>query len=190
MAQIDLTIAGVGGQGSILAGEILGTAAVGLGNKFATQTQAYSSELRGGYAATWVIISDDPVLFPRVKSPDILVAQAQDSIERYAHTLKPGGMLLIDSDMVKAVPDSITAVYEVPATTIARHDLKQPITANIVMLGALCKISGIMERSAFEKAILKSVPKGKGDVNMQAFDRGFSQVLKKTPLPVNERLLR
>ncbi len=99
-------------------------------------------------------------------------------------------MLLIDSDMVKAVPDSITAVYEVPATTIARHDLQQPITANIVMLGALCKISGIMERSAFEKAILKSVPKGKGDVNMQAFDKGFSQVLKKTPLPVNERLWR
>ena len=184
MAQIDLTIAGVGGQGSILAGEILGTAAVGRGSKFATQTQAYSSELRGGYAVTWVIISDDPVLFPRVKSPDILVAQAQDSIQRYAHTLKPGGVLLIDSDMVKDVPDFITDVYEVPATSIARHDLKQPITANIVMLGALCKISRILERGAFEEAILKTVPKGKGEINMQAFDRGFNQVLKKNSLPV------
>ena len=82
MAQVDLTIAGVGGQGSILAGGILGTAAVTYAGKYATQTQAYSSELRGGFAATWVIISDEPIVFPRVKNPDILVAQAQDSITR------------------------------------------------------------------------------------------------------------
>jgi 2-oxoglutarate ferredoxin oxidoreductase subunit gamma len=179
MAQIDLMIAGVGGQGSILAGEILGTAAVSFSNKFATQTQAYSSELRGGYAATWVIISDDPVLFPRVKSPDILVAQAQDSIERYAHTLKPEGVLIIDSDMVKDLPGTSKNIYEVPATYIARHEVKIPITANIVMLGALCKVSLILERSAFEEAILKIVPRGKEDVNMLAFDQGFNMVKKK-----------
>lgn len=178
MAQIDLTIAGVGGQGSILAGGILGTAAVAFGNKYATQTQAYSSELRGGYAATWVIISDDPVLYPRVNNPDILVAQAQDSIERYAHLLKPEGMLIIDSDMVKNIPDSITNVYKVPGTSIARHEVKVPITANIVMLGALCKVTGFLERSAFEQAILKTVPKGKEDVNMRAFDLGFNMTTK------------
>lgn len=178
MAQVDLTIAGVGGQGSILAGGILGTAAVSFGNKYATQTQAYSSELRGGYAATWVIISDDPVLFPRVKYSDILVAQAQDSIQRYSHLLKPEGMLIIDGDMVKEVPDSIKNVYKVPGTSIARQEVKVPITANIVMLGALCKVSGILERKFFEEAILKSVPQGKGDVNMSAFALGFSKVEK------------
>ncbi len=120
MARTELTIAGVGGQGSILAGEILGTAAVSFAGKYATQTQAYSSELRGGYAATWVIISDDPVLFPRVKSADIFLAQAQDAIGRFAHTLKPDGTLIIDADMVKNIPDFITNVYEVPGTSIAR----------------------------------------------------------------------
>ena len=79
--RIDLTIAGLGGQGSILAGtnsrDRSGSPHAG---KFATQTQAYSSELRGGFAATWVIVADQPVIFPRVKNPDILVAQAQDSI--------------------------------------------------------------------------------------------------------------
>ena len=66
MAQTDLTIAGVGGQGSILAGVILGSATVSYEGKYATQTQAYSSELRGGFAATWVIVSDEPIVFPRV----------------------------------------------------------------------------------------------------------------------------
>ena len=79
MAQTDINIAGVGGQGSILAGVILGTAAVTYDKKYAVQTQAYSSELRGGFAATWVIVSDGPVGFPRVTAPDILVAQAQPS---------------------------------------------------------------------------------------------------------------
>ena len=89
MSQTDITIAGVGGQGSILAGVILGSAAVTFDSKFATQTQAYSSELRGGFAATWVIISNEPVEFPRVTNPDILVAQAQDSINRFGDVVKP-----------------------------------------------------------------------------------------------------
>ena len=70
MARTELTIAGVGGQGSILAGVILGTAAVTYDNKYAVQTQAYSSELRGGFAAAWVVISDAPVTFPRVTKPE------------------------------------------------------------------------------------------------------------------------
>ena len=78
MTRTELTIAGVGGQGSILAGVILGSAAVTYEGKYAVQTQAYSAELRGGFAATWVIISDQPVVFPRVTRPDILLAQAQD----------------------------------------------------------------------------------------------------------------
>ena len=84
MSRQELTIAGVGGQGSILAGVILGTAAVSHDNKYAVQTQAYSAELRGGFAAAWVVVSDEPVVFPRVTQPDILVAQAQDSIDRFA----------------------------------------------------------------------------------------------------------
>jgi len=180
MAQVELTIAGVGGQGSILAGTNLGVAAVSHSGKYATQTQAYSSELRGGFAATWVIVSDDPIVFPRVKNPDILVAQAQDSIERFAAVLKPEGTLIIDSDMVNKVPQSIGSIFEVPGTTIARNQIKAPITTNIVMLGALCKVTQILNRQAFEDAIVRSVPKGKEDLNLKAFDLGFTQVVRRS----------
>ncbi len=176
MAQTDLTIAGLGGQGSILAGVILGKAAVTYDGKFATQTQAYSSELRGGFAATWIIISDEPIEFPRVTHPDVLVAQAQDSINRFADVLKPEGILIYDNEMVQSIPDFIKRLCAVAATSLARNDLQAPVTANMIMLGALCKVTAVVSRSALEKAISESVPKGKQELNLRAFSMGFDHV--------------
>lgn len=176
MALTQITLAGIGGQGSITAGVILGSAAVTHDKKYATQTQAYSSELRGGFAVTWLIISDEPVVFPRVVTPDVIVAQAQDSISRFAKTLKPGGSLIVDSDMVREIPEGIAHIHRVPATTIARNELGLAITANMAMLGALCKVTGVVSREALEKAITASVPKGKDAINLKAFDMGFQRV--------------
>jgi 2-oxoglutarate ferredoxin oxidoreductase subunit gamma len=176
MPQTDLTIAGVGGQGSILAGVILGTAAVTFDGKYATQTQAYSSELRGGFAATWVIISDQPVEFPRVTNPDILVAQAPDSINRFGQVIKPEGILIYDSDMVHETPADIKRRYKVPATSIARNRIKASMTANMVMLGALCKVTVVVSRKALEQAISRLVPAGKEEINLEAFGLGFEEV--------------
>ena len=173
MTRTELTIAGVGGQGSILAGVILGSAAVTYEGKYAVQTQAYSAELRGGFAATWVIISDQPVVFPRVTRPDILLAQAQDSIKRFAHTLKPDGLLIIDSDMISTTPENIERVLEIPATSIARNRLNAPVTINMVMLGALCKATSVVSRKALEKAISDAVPSGKAQINSDAFNLGY-----------------
>jgi len=172
MAQKDINIAGLGGQGSILAGVILGTAAVTYDKKFAVQTQAYSSELRGGFAATWVIVSDEPVNFPRVTTPDILVAQAQDAINRFAKVLKPKGLLIVDSDMIPEPPTGIERVVRVPATSLARNELKAPVVANMIMLGALWQATGIVSREALEKAIADFVPSGKTQLNLEAFDCG------------------
>jgi len=176
MSRTELTIAGVGGQGSILAGVILGSAAVTHDRKFAVQTQAYSSELRGGFAAAWVIIADEPIVFPRVTHPDIIVAQAQDSISRFGEAIKPDGILIVDEDMVSSTPEKVERVHKVAATSIARNKLKAPVTANMVMLGALCKVTGVVNREALEKAIKKAVPKGKEQLNLDAFNLGFEKV--------------
>jgi len=176
MSLIQLTFAGIGGQGSILAGTILGSAAVTYGGRYATQTQAYSSELRGGFAATWVIFSDEPIVYPRVTQPDILVAQAQDSIDRFAKTLKKEGILLVDSDIVQAVPSIQARQYKVAATSLARNEFSAPIVANIIMIGALTKIAPVAERQCVEQAIAATVPKKKVDMNMKAFAAGFDAV--------------
>jgi 2-oxoglutarate ferredoxin oxidoreductase subunit gamma len=176
MSRIELTFAGVGGQGSILAAVILGSAVVTHDRKYAVQTQAYSSELRGGFAAAWLIISEEPVVYPRVTHPDILVAQAQDSIQRFAHLLKPTGVLIIDEDRVSAPPDHIERLFKVPATSLSRQELKAPVTANMVMLGALCRVTEVVSREALEQAIVGAVPKGKGDLNLRALQLGFAEV--------------
>jgi 2-oxoglutarate ferredoxin oxidoreductase subunit gamma len=176
MSRTELTIAGVGGQGSILAGVILGSASVAYDKKYAVQTQAYSSELRGGHAVAWVIVSDEPVVFPRVIYPDILVAQAQDAIDRYAHLLKPDGVLVMDSDLITTLPDHVKRVVEIRATSIARENVNAPETTKMVMLGALCKATGVVSKRALEQAIAESVPKGKVQMNLDAFQLGFDAV--------------
>ena len=176
MSRQELTIAGVGGQGSILAGVILGSAAVTYDKKYAVQTQAYSAELRGGFAAAWVIVADEPVVFPRVTRPDILVAQAQDSIDRFADDLKPEGILIYDSDLIPRLPENIKTAYGIRATWLARNECKATIVCNMIVLGALCKVTGVVDREALEKCITASVPKGKEDLNLTAFDIGFKEV--------------
>jgi 2-oxoglutarate ferredoxin oxidoreductase subunit gamma len=176
MSRQELTIAGVGGQGSILAGVILGTAAVSHAKKYAVQTQAYSAQLRGGFAAAWIVVSDEPVVFPRVTQPDILVAQAQDSIDRFAEVLKPEGVLIIDTDLVPSVPDYVNQAWGIKATSMARNRMGATIVCNMIMLGALCKVTGVVERNALETAIVAAVPKGKEDLNLKAFDLGFNEV--------------
>ena len=176
MKRTELTIAGVGGQGSILAGDILGSAAVSHAGLYAVKTQAYSSELRGGFAAAWVVIGDEPVVYPRVTAPDILVAQAQDSIERFAGTLKSDGILIFDSDMIKEPPPDVKEAYAIAATSLARNEVGLAITANMVMLGALCQVTGVVPRGALEAGIKQAVPKGKDGINLQAFQFGMKKV--------------
>jgi Pyruvate:ferredoxin oxidoreductase and related 2-oxoacid:ferredoxin oxidoreductases, gamma subunit len=176
MALTKLTLAGIGGQGSILAGTILGNAAVTYGGNYATQTQAYSSELRGGFAATWVIFSDKPIVFPRVVETDILVAQAQDSISRFSGTVKKDGILIADSDIVMDMPAIDAALYAIPATSIARNTFAAPIVANIIMLGALTRVRPVANRTCVEAAIAATVPKSKVDLNIEAFAAGYDMV--------------
>ncbi len=176
MPQKDLTLAGVGGQGSILAGVILGSAAVTYDGKYAVQTQAYSAELRGGFAAAWVIVSDQPILFPRVTRPDILVAQAPDSIDRFAAGLQPDGVLVFDSDLIQNIPGHISQAYGIQATSLARNQIHDLIVTNMIMLGALCQVTQVVSRKALEAAISASVPGGKVKMNLDAFDLGCQMV--------------
>jgi 2-oxoglutarate ferredoxin oxidoreductase subunit gamma len=133
--------------------------------------------LRGGFAAAWIIVADEPIEFPRVTAPDILVAQAQDSINRFGEVLKPDGILIADSDMVQEIPPKVKHLYKIPATTIARNEIKSAVAANMIMLGSLCKVTGIVRRQALEQAIAASVPKGKEQINLEAFSLGAERVM-------------
>jgi 2-oxoglutarate ferredoxin oxidoreductase subunit gamma len=173
MNRTEILIGGVGGQGVILAGILLGTAATLFENKKAVQTQAYSSEQRGGMARAEVILSDEPVTDPQVRRPDILIALAQDAVNRHLKKIKAAGLLVMDSDLVKEVSPGDFQTLEIPATSLAENELGSIVVANLILLGGLIKKTGLLSVGAMEKAIQANVPPKAKEMNLKAFRRGL-----------------
>ena len=173
MSRTEILVGGLGGQGVVLSGILLGTAATLFEGKKAVQTQSYSSELRGGSTRAEVIISEEPVTDPQVRKPDILIALAEDALSKYIHRIKPKGLLVIDSDLVKGAKPGDYEILAIPATSIADKEMGNIVVANLIILGALLKKTGLLSVEAMEKAIEVSVPKKAITLNLNAFRRGL-----------------
>jgi len=153
----EIRIAGLGGQGVVLAGEILGRAAVYDG-KHAVQTQSYGAEARGSGAKSEVIVSDGKVGFPMVRKCDVLVAMSQTALEKNLRDLKQNGILIVDEKLPDATTLNKFKVFKVQATETAENQFKSKIYANMVMLGFLTRATRVVSQTAVEKAIEDSVP--------------------------------
>jgi 2-oxoglutarate ferredoxin oxidoreductase subunit gamma len=166
-------LTGFGGQGIVLAGHILGKAAAIHAGREATLIQAYGPEARGGATLVQVIISAEPILYPYIDTADAIVCMSQEGFSKYGAQLGPRGALLIEEDLVR-LPDGYPAdrVFGIPATELA-VEAGRKMVANIVMLGALVAITGVVRREAMESAIRSSVPKGTDELNLGAFARGL-----------------
>lgn len=173
--RIEVRIGGLGGQGVVLVGQILGRAAVYDG-KYAIQSQSYGAEARGSSARSEVIISDDKVWFPKVRKCDILVTMGQSSLKENMDALKENGTLLVDEHMVPEVPHVNAEVFKIPATKVAETELESRMYANVVMLGALVGITGIVTAKAVEKAIGDAVPQEYLEKNLNGFRKGIELV--------------
>jgi len=171
LKKIEIRISGLGGQGVVLAGQILGRAAIYDG-KNAVQTQSYGAEARGSMAKSEVIISDDKIGFPIVRKCDILVAMNQEAVEKNVKDLKEDGMLLVDSGRVKNVPKTYARIFKVPATETAENFCGGKLYANLVMLGALIEITKVVSEGSVESAIRDSVAEKAVVINFQAFKKG------------------
>ena len=173
MKRTEILIGGVGGQGVILAGILLGAAATVFDNKKAVQTQAYSSEQRGGMARAEVILGSEPITDPQVRRPDILLALAEDAIIRHLSKVKPGGLVVVDSDLVKNVKAGDYEILSLPATSLAEKEMGNIVVANLILLGGLIRKTGLLSIGAMEKAIAANVPPKAKDLNLNAFRRGL-----------------
>ncbi len=165
-------ITGFGGQGIVLAGDILGKAASLYDQKHATMTQNYGPEARGGACSSQVIISPEEILFPCVESPEILVSMSQEAYAKNIKSLRPGGTLIWDMDLVHTKKTDISGnAYSIPATRFAEK-LGTKMMANIVMLGFISAVEHLVHAEALKKAIIDSVPQATRDKNVEAFNMG------------------
>ncbi len=97
----EIRIAGFGGQGVILSAIIIGKAGCIYQPGYATMTQNFGPEARGGACSAQLILSDTPVLYPYVPRPDILVVMSQEAYALFAPQLKDEGILIIEEDLVR-----------------------------------------------------------------------------------------
>ena len=169
----EVRLAGFGGQGIILSGHVLGKAATLFEKKNAVFTQSYGPEARGGSCSADVLIDTETIYYPKVISPDLLVIMSQGAWTTYGGALKSGGTLIIDEDLVNIenFPEGVT-VYKVPSTRIA-EEMGRRIVANIVMLGAVAALGGVVSYDSLRKAVLDSIPAGTEELNTSTFDKGY-----------------
>ena len=169
----EVRIAGFGGQGVILCAAIIGKAASIHEGGYATMTQSFGPEARGGACSAQVVLSDAPVLYPYVTNPDALVVMSQEAYTKFAPELKPGGLLLVERDLVHLSEQTTAArVFSVPATRLA-EELGKKMVQNVVMVGFFGAVAGLVSPGALRNAVADSVPPAFRDLNLRAFDKGY-----------------
>jgi 2-oxoglutarate ferredoxin oxidoreductase subunit gamma len=173
MAIAEIRITGLGGQGVILSGYIIGKAASLFNQQHATLTQSFGPEARGSACSAQVVVSDDRVLYPYVTRPNFMIALSNDGYNTYRGTIADDCTILYEKELVK-IHDHGPRVksFGIPAIRIA-EDLGRVIVLNIVMLGFFCAMTGLLPKEALRKAVETSVPKGTEELNLKAFEQGY-----------------
>jgi 2-oxoglutarate ferredoxin oxidoreductase subunit gamma len=174
MGSTEIRIAGFGGQGVILAGMVIGRAAAIHDGKSVTLTQSFGPEARGSACSVQLIVSTDPILYPYIGIPDVLVVMSQEACARFGKELRPGGVLLYEQDLIqfeKLQPGVKT--YGISATRIA-EELGRKLVLNMVMVGFVTAMTGLATPEAMRQAVQESVPKGTEALNLAAFEKGFA----------------
>ena len=162
---------GFGGQGIVLAGYITGNAAVTDG-KNAIQNQSYGSESRGGHCKSDVIVESGEIFELELDEIDVLVAMSQTAHDMYIDLLQPDGTVIVDKDLVQP-REGQRGLHAVPFTDIAYQAFNRKIMGNMVMLGYLVSITGVVSKSSMRKAIEANVPKGTEQMNIKAYNKGL-----------------
>jgi 2-oxoglutarate ferredoxin oxidoreductase subunit gamma len=170
---VEVRLGGSGGQGVVLMGIILATAA-NYDGRCVVQTESYGPEARGGYSRSDVIISDQPIDYPKLDQCDLLVALSQDSANGYTKSLRREGVLIYDSEKVATLPAFAGTKVGAPFTRWAKEETGRVQSANIVALGAVVRITGVVSLEALQRAVSEAVPAGTQEVNLRALARGLS----------------
>ncbi len=167
-------LCGLGGQGVVLAGALLGAAAFSQGLQVSGNS-SYGSAARGGQCRAEVVLSDDPIAFPYVTKADILVALSQSAYAQYlGWTASPDGVVFYDPSDVQPAVSALQRHVAVPASENAEVALGSRLGANIVMLAAVVAATQVVSRDALARAVTEGSPSRFRDLNERAVDLGFA----------------
>lgn len=168
----EIRVAGFGGQGVITLGYVLANAAGIYDGKYSLMSQSYGPEARGGACRSDVIISDEPIDYPKISSLDYLIAMSIDAYNQFHSTLESNAKMILEKNLVKVdnFPQDVE-VYQVPAIKIA-EELGNRLTANMVMLGAVQSITDVVSSESLKQAVEYRFPRYI-EINLKAIERGM-----------------
>ncbi len=166
----EFRLSGSGGQGLLLAGIVLAEAAI-LEGKNAVQTQSYGPEARGGASKAEVVVSEDDIDYPKAIDPDFLLALTAEAYRTYGKVMGRG-LVIVDASVPQS-PEVTARTVRVPILATAADELGKKVVANIVALGVLGRVSGVVDLPTLESAVKNRVPKGTEDLNLKALRRGW-----------------
>ena len=179
MSRTEFRFSGFGGQGVITMCHILGHGAAIHAEMDATMTEAYGPEKTGGFSRGDLVISDEPIDYPNVVDPDLVVAFSQDAFERDADSVTENGLVVVERDLVdpenfeEERPD--VTLVSLPAVDLAA-DVGRKVVANVLMLGAVVEMVDSLPVDPVRDAVRETVPEGTETLNERAFDRGRKAV--------------
>ena len=173
--KIQIVLSGVGGQGLISTGEIIGEAASIYEHGYATLASSYGSETRGTFTKSDVIVSDTEITYPNIEIPDVILCLAQVAYDRYINRFSAETLVFYDSDMV--VPDKQAKGIHIgyPFKQMGL-EMGNKAVANTIALGAIVKRTDMLKRESVVEAIcdyFSAKPKVI-DINIAAFDAGMA----------------
>lgn len=165
----NVRLSGKGGQGVLLAGIILAEAGMQDGLNVA-QSQTYGPQARLGASKCEVILSSRPIAFPEVESPDLWLCLSVEAYEKHGASFRKGGLLLLDERVAREKEDASAIALPLLATAAETGDV---ISANIVALGAIAGLTGVVSRASLERAVTGRVKPSYLELNLRALAAGY-----------------
>lgn len=168
--RFEIRFSGLGGQGIITLGKVMGEGlAIGHGYNV-TQTQSYGPEARGGSSKCDLVISSEKISYPKAESLDLLVALSQEACNTYYPYLKPGGVLILETDLVPQPPTN--KFLGLPYTALAKDKVGIVQAMNTVVLGSLSYLLPFIQQATMRKSLESVLPEKIRAINTKAFNLG------------------
>lgn len=173
MSRTSMVFAGSGGQGVITASIILGEAACLYEGLHAVQTQVYGPEARGGSTRADLVISTEPIRFPKVISPHVLICLTQEAYNKFGSIIRPGGLLVVDPSFVTTSKNTDARQAALLMYETIKREIGKPVVFNICMLGCVTAITDAVHPESVMKALKNHIPAKYLEMNMKALKLGL-----------------
>lgn len=181
MARKLLRFTGVGGQGVLLAGEILAVAKIKAGG-YGLKTATYTSQVRGGPTVVDITLDDEEIFYPYANDGDVdfMLSVAQVSYDAFKKGVKEGGTIVIEPNLVHATPEDREKwnIIEIPIITIAKEEIGNVITQSVIALAIANAITNAVDKDILEEVMLSKISEKVHDINIKAYSLGYEYANK------------